>query len=164
MTNESESLSHQGQLSGDRTILDARPHIDELQSLRGIAALIVAVSHLSSIYLLPPTARIAIDAVCNAHACVIVFFVLSGYVLTGSLVRRGLSWSSVRAFYLGRLFRLFPALWVASAISGLFLLLYPRLTIHPALSFWFYLFLPSFPSLPQLIFEALALDTSLIMP
>jgi peptidoglycan/LPS O-acetylase OafA/YrhL len=70
-----------------------------LQSLRGIAALIVAVSHLSSIYVLPPTARIAIDAVCNAHGCIIVFFELGGYVLTGSLVRRGLSWPSIRAFY-----------------------------------------------------------------
>jgi peptidoglycan/LPS O-acetylase OafA/YrhL len=144
--------------------LDARPHIDELQSLRGIAALVVAVSHLSSIYLLPPTARIAIDAVCNAHACIIVFFVLSGYVLTGSLVRRGLSWQSVRSFYVSRLFRLFPALWVASAISALFLLLYPRLTIHPALSFWFYLFLHPFPSRAQLILAALAIDKSLIMP
>jgi peptidoglycan/LPS O-acetylase OafA/YrhL len=144
--------------------LDARPHIDELQSLRGIAALIVAVSHLSSIYVLPPRARIAIDAVCNAHACIVVFFVLSGYVLTGSLVRRGLSWPSVRAFYVGRLFRLFPALWVASTVSALFLFLYPRLTIHPALSFWFYLFLHPFPSLKQLILAALAIDTSLIMP
>jgi peptidoglycan/LPS O-acetylase OafA/YrhL len=146
------------------TILDARDHIDELQSLRGIAALMVAISHISSIYVLPPALRIAIDSVCNAHACVIVFFVLSGYVLTGSLVRRGLSWSSVRAFYLGRLFRLFPALWVASAISALFLLLYPRLTIHPALSFWFYLFLHPFPSGTQLILAALAIDKSLIMP
>jgi peptidoglycan/LPS O-acetylase OafA/YrhL len=146
------------------TILDARDHIEELQSLRGIAALMVAISHMSSIYVLPSGLRITIDSVCNAHACVVVFFVLSGYVLTGSLVRRGLSWSSVKAFYVGRLFRLFPALWVASAISALFLLLYPQLTIRPALSFWFYLFLHPFPSLTQLILAALAIDKSLIMP
>jgi peptidoglycan/LPS O-acetylase OafA/YrhL len=35
-------------------MLDARDHIDELQSLRGIAALMVAISHISSIYALPP--------------------------------------------------------------------------------------------------------------
>ena len=110
---------------GDLTALDARRHIDELQSLRGIAALIVAISHTSSIYALPSAARIAIDAVCNAHAWLIVFFVLSGYVLTGSLQRRGLSWKSVEGFYIGRLFRLFPALWVASAIAALFLFLFP---------------------------------------
>jgi hypothetical protein len=55
-------------------------------------------------------------------------------------------------------------LWVASAISALFLLLYPQMTIHPALSFWFYLFLHPFPPLPQLILAPLAIDKSLIMP
>jgi peptidoglycan/LPS O-acetylase OafA/YrhL len=144
--------------------LDVRHHIDELQSLRGVAALMVAISHMSSVYSLPASIRLAIDCVCNAHACVIVFFVLSGYVLTGSLIRRGLSWSSVKGFYIGRLFRLFPALWAASAISALFLLLYPQLTIHPALSFWFFLFLHSFPTFTQLILAALAIDKSLIMP
>jgi peptidoglycan/LPS O-acetylase OafA/YrhL len=144
--------------------LDARRHIDELQSLRGVAALIVAVSHMSSIYLLPPGARIAIDAVCNAHASIIVFFVLSGYVLTGSLLRRGLSWSSVKGFYVTRLFRLFPALWVASAVSALFLLLYPQRVIHPAITNWFILYLPAFPDARGLLLAALAIDRSLIMP
>lgn len=144
--------------------MDARRHIDELQSLRGVAALIVAVSHMSSIYLLPPGARIAIDAVCNAHASIIVFFVLSGYVLTGSLLRRGLSWSSVKGFYIARLFRLFPALWVASAVSALFLFLYPQRMIHPPITNWFILYLPPFPSEPDLVLAALAIDRSLIMP
>jgi peptidoglycan/LPS O-acetylase OafA/YrhL len=144
--------------------LDARRHIDELQSLRGVAALIVAVSHISSIYSLPPVVRIAIDAVCNAHASIVVFFVLSGYVLTGSLLRRGLSSSSVKGFYVGRLFRLFPALWVASAVSALFLFLYPRLMIRPAPSNWFVLYLHPFPSGVELILAALAIDKSLIMP
>jgi peptidoglycan/LPS O-acetylase OafA/YrhL len=144
--------------------LDARRHIDELQSLRGVAALIVAVSHMSSIYLLPPAARIAIDAVCNAHASIIVFFVLSGYVLTGSLLRRGFSWPSVKGFYVTRLFRLFPALWVASAVSALFLILYPQRMIHPAITNWFALYLLPFPTSPALILAALAIDRSLIMP
>jgi peptidoglycan/LPS O-acetylase OafA/YrhL len=145
-------------------ILDARPHIDELQSLRGVAALVVAVSHMSSIYLLPSAARIGIDAVCNAHASVIVFFVLSGYVLTGSLLRRGLSWSSVEGFYIGRLFRLFPALWIASAVSALLLILRPQLLIHPAPSGWFRLYLHPFPTGLELMLALVAIDKSLIMP
>ncbi len=144
--------------------MDAHRHIDELQSLRGVAALIVAVSHMSSFYMLPPGARIGIDAVCNAHASIIVFFVLSGYVLTGSLLRRGLSWPSVKGFYVTRLFRLFPALWVASAISALFLLSYPERTIHPAISHWFALYLTPFPPASALILAALAIDRSFIMP
>jgi peptidoglycan/LPS O-acetylase OafA/YrhL len=132
--------------------------------LRGIAALIVAVSHMSSIYQLSPVVRITIDAVLNAHASLIVFFVLSGYVLTGSLIRRGLSWSSVKDFYIGRLFRLFPALWVASAISGLFLLLFPSLIIHPQPNGWFLPYLHPFPSGLEAVLAMLAIDKSLIMP
>lgn len=152
------------QKRGDSTIFDARHYIDELQSLRGMAALIVVVSHTSSVYVIPSAVRIAIDAVCNAHASIIVFFVLSGYVLTGSLLRRGLSLSSVEGFYLARFFRLFPALWAASAISALFLILFPRLLIHPAPSNWFTLYLHYFPSPVELILAALAIDKSLIMP
>ena len=144
--------------------MDARRHIDELQSLRGIAALIVAISHMSSIYVLPSAARIAIDAVCNAHAALVVFFALSGYVLTGSLLRRGLSGSSVEGFYIGRFFRLFPALWAASAIAALFHFLFPQSLIHPAPTFWFALYLHPCPSGLQIILALLAIDKSLIMP
>jgi peptidoglycan/LPS O-acetylase OafA/YrhL len=144
--------------------LDVRRHIDELQSLRGVAALVVAVSHMSSIYVLPSAARIAIDFVCNAHASVIVFFVLSGYVLTGSLVRRGFSRSSLEGFYIGRLFRLLPALWVASAISALLLFLHPQFLIHPAPSGWFWLYLHPFPTALELVLAMVAIDKSLIMP
>jgi peptidoglycan/LPS O-acetylase OafA/YrhL len=149
---------------GWRWLLNDRHHIDELQSLRGVAALTVVVSHMTPVYVLPRGARIAIDSVFNAHASIIVFFVLSGYVLTGSLLRRGLSWTSIKGFYLGRLFRLFPALWAASMISALFLLWRPTQTIHPAPSFWFGLFLHPLPSAAKLGLAALAFDTSLIMP
>ena len=141
-----------------------RHHIDELQSLRGVAALAVAVSHISSIYALPPNVRIAIDLVLNAHACIIVFFVLSGYVLTRSLLRRGLSWPGVQGFYVGRVFRLFPALWVASALSALFLWLSPQQLIHPAMSRWFYFYLTPFPSAKQVVLGLVAIDKTLIMP
>ncbi len=126
--------------------------------------MIVAVSHMSSIYALPAAARIAIDAVCNAHASLVVFFVLSGYVLTGSLLRRGLSRSSVEGFYIGRLFRLLPALWAASAIAASFLLLFPQMLIRPAPSDWFAMYLHPFPSAVEIILAALAIDKSLIMP
>ena len=119
---------------------------------------------MSSIYVLPPAPRIAIDAACNAHASLVVFFVLSGYVLTGSLLRSGLSRSSVEGFYIGRLFRLLPALWVVSAIAAFFVFLFPPLLIHPPPSFWFVLFLHPFPSGVQILRAALAIDTSLIMP
>jgi peptidoglycan/LPS O-acetylase OafA/YrhL len=146
------------------SVLNGRNHIDELQSLRGVAALVVAISHISYVYPLPVRARFAIDAVCNAHACIVVFFVLSGYVLTGSLIRRGLSWQSIKLFYLARVLRLFPALWVASAISAVSLWLLPSGIIHPAPSYWFLPYLHPFPSPGRLVLAALAVDWSLIMP
>ena len=119
---------------------------------------------MSSVYLLPYPARVAIDAIFNPHASIIVFFVLSGYVLSASLSRRGLSWSSVRGFYVNRFFRLFPPLWVASAVSAAFLLCVPKRTMHPTVTLWFYLYLQPFPSLAQLILAVFAIDRSLIMP
>jgi peptidoglycan/LPS O-acetylase OafA/YrhL len=144
--------------------LDARHHIDELQSLRGAAALVVVFSHLSSIYPFSRSAHIAFDAVFNPHASIIVFFVLSGYVLTGSLLRRGLSWAHAIGFYLNRLFRLFPGLWAASAISAFFLAVFPQQVIHPAANAWFSYYLTPFPNATGLILAALAIDRSLIMP
>jgi peptidoglycan/LPS O-acetylase OafA/YrhL len=96
--------------------------IVELQSLRGIAAFVVAASHLSMVYTLPRAARLSLDCVLNAHAAVILFFVLSGFVLTASLVRNELSFPSIVAFYVRRVFRLYPALWVISGVSVVLLL------------------------------------------
>ena len=50
-------------------------------------------------------------------------FVLGGCVLTGSLLRRGLTWSSLNGFDADQVLRLFPALRVPSAVSALFRLL-----------------------------------------
>jgi peptidoglycan/LPS O-acetylase OafA/YrhL len=144
--------------------LQTHRHIEELQSLRGVAALVVAVSHMSSVYMLPAGLRISIDAVLNAHAALIIFFVLSGYVLTGSLLRRGLSRPAVLGFYVGRLFRLFPALWVASAISALFLWAFPAQVIRPQATIWFLLYLGGLPAWRGVLLAALAIDKSLIMP
>jgi peptidoglycan/LPS O-acetylase OafA/YrhL len=143
--------------------VQTRRHIEELQSLRGVAALVVAISHMSSVYAIPSALRISIDALLNAHASLIVFFVLSGYVLTGSLMRRGLTWSSVRSFYLGRLFRLFPALWAASAIAGLLLWFFPPRAI-PGVTFWFAIYLEAVPTWPKVILAAFAIDKCLVMP
>ena len=84
--------------------METRRHIEELQTLRGFAALLVALSRLTTVYAVPGNIRNTIDALLNAHAAVIIFFILSGYVLTGSLVRRGLGCGPVVGFYVGRFF------------------------------------------------------------
>ena len=47
----------------------------------------------------------------------VVFFVLSGYVLTRGLQRTSFDQDAILRFYLQRLFRIYPALWTASGLG-----------------------------------------------
>ncbi|RYG94535.1 MAG: acyltransferase, partial [Alphaproteobacteria bacterium] len=89
-----------------------------LQSIRGLAAVTVLLHHASYFYQLSPVTRLSLDAVLNAHAAVILFFVLSGYVLANSAMRTG----SSAAFYVKRVFRIMPGLWVATALCVAYML------------------------------------------
>src|SRR5262245_42816924 len=55
----------------------------------------------------------------NGRGAVVIFFVLSGYVLTRSLRSSLFDRDSVLRFYVQRFFRIYPAIWVASSL-GLF--------------------------------------------
>jgi peptidoglycan/LPS O-acetylase OafA/YrhL len=115
-------------------------------------------------YALPNVIRVGIDAILNAHAAIVVFFVLSGYVLTGALARRGLTVPAVTNFYISRMFRLLPAMWVVSGLSAVLLLAVPSVVSGPALSAWFVGYLHPFPSLRQIALSLVAIDMSFIMP
>jgi peptidoglycan/LPS O-acetylase OafA/YrhL len=90
--------------------------ITELQSLRGIAAATVMIGHCLISYG-PSALLIGLSELLNGRAAVAVFFVLSGYVLTCSLQRRRFDRDAVLGFYVRRGFRLYPAIWVASAFG-----------------------------------------------
>jgi peptidoglycan/LPS O-acetylase OafA/YrhL len=98
-----------------------------LESLRGIAALMVAAMHTAqsryaeNAILLgdPPdwnhpigaSAFVVYRTVANGHSAVIVFFVLSGFVLAGSIDRGPQDFlPAARRFFTGRVFRLYPAI------------------------------------------------------
>jgi len=61
------------------------PHVPELQSIRGLAALAVLLHHCSFLFVTSSTFHFFAEALFNAHAAVVIFFVLSGYVLVRSL-------------------------------------------------------------------------------
>jgi peptidoglycan/LPS O-acetylase OafA/YrhL len=113
----------------------ANPQNIELQSLRGIAAIVVMVHH--GLRTLKPDgwAWAASEVLLNAHGAVVIFFVLSGYVLSGSLARRGLDKASVSGFYVRRAFRIYPALWVGIALGTAYVILIRPLPA-PELSAW----------------------------
>ena len=74
-----------------------------LDALRGIAALCVVYAHFGTRVL--PSVHTAVYNVFDPGLYgVLVFFLVSGYIVPASLERKG----SIRSFWLSRLFRLFP--------------------------------------------------------
>lgn len=78
-----------------------------LDALRGIAALVVVFDH-SSYTFLADLRRELMPQFNTSRYGIMVFFLVSGYIIPASLERRG----CVRTFWIGRLFRVYP-LWAA---------------------------------------------------
>jgi peptidoglycan/LPS O-acetylase OafA/YrhL len=111
-----------------------------LESLRGIAALAVAVYHSISVFKVQAGdfgswLHLPLRVLGNGGA-VLLFFVLSGYVLTLSLRRMEGSAAGLGAFYLRRATRLGPPLAAAAALG--FLALQVNATPYPAAVTEFY--------------------------
>lgn len=86
--------------------------MDWLDALRGLAALVVVFEHSLDV-LLPEIRGAASPWFDFGRYGVFVFFLVSGYVVPFSLERRG----SVRQFWAGRFFRLYPAWCVALMLA-----------------------------------------------
>ena len=87
------------------------PRLDWLDALRGYAALVVVLFHLSPT-VIGPGAHMAVFRVIDLGKYgVLLFFLVSGYVIPMSLERHG----SLRRFWIGRLFRIYPAYLFAIA-------------------------------------------------
>lgn len=99
-------------MSGQRFRLGYRP---ELDGLRAIAIVPVMILHLGVI--LPGGFQLAT----GGQAGVTLFFVLSGFLITTLLLQEWQRFSRIdlRAFYIRRALRLFPALFVLLACYGL---------------------------------------------
>ena len=102
----------------------------KVESLRGLAALAVCFTHSLGIYRIDENPGIwnvpiwhqsfwaavldLLNALFNPHAAVILFFILSGYVLAQSLGQgKAMTGKSVLGFYLRRAFRILPMMWVS---------------------------------------------------
>jgi peptidoglycan/LPS O-acetylase OafA/YrhL len=112
-------------------------HID---SIRGIAALLVAFRHFSEGYITMPAVKahgtFLYDIAYQlefGHLGVIAFFAISGFVICPTL--KGGKYDGARKFLISRFFRLFPAFWMS-----IVLILSTR-----------YLWFGSIPDLPQVL-------------
>jgi peptidoglycan/LPS O-acetylase OafA/YrhL len=83
------------------------PRLGWLDALRGIAALVVVFDH-SSYTFMADFRRELMPQFNTSRYGIMVFFLVSGYIIPASLERRG----CVRTFWIGRIFRVYP-LWAA---------------------------------------------------
>jgi peptidoglycan/LPS O-acetylase OafA/YrhL len=83
---------------------------DWLDALRGIAALVVVFDH-SSYAFMAEFRRELMPQFNTSRYGIMLFFLVSGYIIPASLERRG----CVRTFWIGRVFRVYPLLAVAVA-------------------------------------------------
>lgn len=105
------------QVEAETRAIQGSKHVAELQSLRGLAATAVLVHHVTFFIALTPGLRRGAEIAFNAHAAVVLFFVLSGFVLSVALTRRPVTLASVAGFYVQRGFRIYPALWIACMLA-----------------------------------------------
>ncbi|WP_339728431.1 acyltransferase [uncultured Gimesia sp.] len=140
--------------------------ITKLESLRGIAALVVAISHslivfsvdhnqtiwLSRFYETDGLQSLVTSLLLipfNGGAAVTIFFVLSGYVLGLSLDKRPLKIAGVFSFYIRRIFRIYPAYIVSLLIIISSIYFFHTYIEFPNTSTWFNWWFTSEISLPN---------------
>lgn len=127
---------------------------EKLESLRGVAALMVAFYHSFLIFTVDQNrtiwdtaiydvtgvnsflTRMAL-ALFNGSAAVSIFFVLSGYVLGLSLDRKPRNLITYHAFYIKRVFRIYPAYFVSMTLIILSIILFHKYIEFPNTSLWF---------------------------
>lgn len=113
--------------------------MDQLDVLRGVLALIVVFHH--AILSLPENDAFAIyvktqpifGVLAMGRPLVICFFVLSGFVLTWSLLHARMT---MKAYVIRRIFRLAPPLWAAVTTSFVMAMAAPN-SVASSMSAWF---------------------------
>ena len=128
-----------------------RLFLPRLESFRGVAALVVATGHTVGVLLPSAEAQPVMQLlgrIFNGHAAVLVFFVLSGYVLGLSLDRPSPSGFGAQyaTYVFRRLFRIYPA-FLLSVLLALAYLGWHRVEAgFPAASPWFNQWYRQFPA------------------
>jgi peptidoglycan/LPS O-acetylase OafA/YrhL len=93
--------------------------LDFLDALRGVAVALVLVQHVGE-RLFPAVRELSASGIQFGQFGVTVFFLCSGFIIPASLERGGGSrWAALRAFWISRVFRLYPLYWLSLAGAGL---------------------------------------------
>src|SRR4051812_12436248 len=101
MTNATNSRLRQAPMAHEVRIPSAGKRVAALDGMRGVAVALVMLGHAGAANSLPGTVGNALAPLFSGELGVLIFFVLSGYLITGILLgeehaTRGIS---LRAFY-----------------------------------------------------------------
>jgi peptidoglycan/LPS O-acetylase OafA/YrhL len=144
--------------------VSSRERYEGLDGLRGLAALVVFAGHV--VDMAPPTRvpsllrNTPLHAAWDGTAAVLLFFVLSGFVLALPFVGAGAQRLTVWPFVVKRICRIYPAYWAALVIA---LLLQKQLYCNSYMvdaSQWFNHFWHTPPTLRELIAHAIMIGPS----
>jgi peptidoglycan/LPS O-acetylase OafA/YrhL len=143
--------------------LDIRSSV-RLESMRGIAAMQVALYHCALVVEFSPVSSATVPLtkiIFNGQAAVILFFVLSGMVLGLSLQRYSGSFFRIYATFMARrIFRIYPVFVVVTLLIYFYYLLYHR-TLPESPSSWANSWFPESADLETLARNLLLLNFSL---
>ncbi len=108
----------------------------ELQSVRGIAALVILVYHCLVFYKVGSRLSWWTEVILNPHAQVVLFFVMSSLVLIGSFEGKPARLVTYITFLARRAARIYPALWLSVGLACAYLALRTHLPAAPDRSAW----------------------------
>ena len=118
-------------------------HISEIDGLRGIAISSVVFLHWIILPLSPKFAELGIQELLNIFAYgVDLFFVISGFLIGGILLKAGKKTSSIGIFYLKRIMRIWPIYYL---LLGIMFYLGGGISVFGGIPHWsFFLFVFNF--------------------
>lgn len=115
--------------------------IDEIDGLRGIAILSVVILHWIVQPLSPLLSKMGIENVLWLTAYgVDLFFVISGFLIGGILLRIGKRFSGMRSFYIRRILRIWPLYYLLLALTYLLFDTKKILLGTPYWTFFFFIY------------------------
>lgn len=165
-----EAVTKAGQLAARRlapristAVTNAR-FVPELQSVRGLAAGMVMVHHALRCITPTPLTHFIADMLLNAHAAVVIFFVLSGYVLSRALVTVPSDLAGITNFYVRRGFRIYPAMIFGVALGLLYYLFFRPIPAAHLSPFMLETYLPNKVTPVQAVLTFLGLQVVLLPP
>jgi peptidoglycan/LPS O-acetylase OafA/YrhL len=141
----------------DGEVIDDRAHLPALDGLRGFAALFVVLLHLTMQIKHPHTivAMVLKYTFIYGWTGVNLFFVLSGFLITGILDDAKGSTNYFRVFYARRMLRILPLYYGALAI--LFIMPHvvgtpgaQKFIVHFSRQIWYWVYLQNYRGLPLL--------------